>query len=434
MKSADILQWILLFAILGSSSTSHCSSNKERQFNNHPLTIFEAEQLAIETAPELKQLEANAESLEQQAIADGQLPDPQLTAGAVNVPTNSFSFNQDDMTMVQVGVQQTFAPGRSLKMKSNKTKALAKAQEEKLQAQKAMLLRNVREAWLDVYYWQQAAEIVHENRSQYQSLLKLTESQYSNAKLNQSDVLQVKVELSRLNDQILQIEQRIDLLRAQLGRWIGTTEANRRLSSSLPRWGNPLPVEELQCRLLGHPLLRADTENIEAARNELAYTQEQYKPGWMLDVNYGIRQGRMADRKPRSNMVTALVTVDLPIFTSNRQDRRLCASAYQLESTKLDRDVHYKDLVKELQTQYAIWKNLSKRENLYQRHLALEANQNTKAAKLAYQNATTDLPTVLRAYANELTIRTEKVQIQVERAKARVALLYFECVTHEVTE
>ena len=241
--------------------------------------------------------------------------------------------------------------------------------------------------------------------------------------------MQLQIESSRLDDQKAQIQQRIDVLRAELGRWIGQDQANRPLLQRLPEWRDPLPVGLVQSRLLEHPLLKVDRANIEAARDEVAYAKEQYKPGWMLDVGYGVRQGHMVDGPHRSNMLTAQITMDLPFFTGNRQEKRLVASAYQLEATELDRDIHYKDLSKELAVQHAIWKSLSQREYLYRHHLTLEAKQNSKAALLAYQNATSDLSTVLRAYSNQLTIRMEQVQIQIERAKARAALLYLEGVT-----
>lgn len=396
-----------------------------------PLTLAEAERLAILTAPELKQLQATADSLKEQAVADGQLSDPQLIVGAANVPTNSFSFTQDDMTMLQIGLQQTFAPGHSLAMKSKKTRALAKAEEQKLREQMAMLLRNVREAWLDLYYWKQAASIIHENQSLFKRLLQVKQSEYSAGRDTQSTLLQLRVELSRLNDQSVQIDQRIDVLRAQLGRWIGSNEANRPLFERLPHWTNPPELTILRSRLIKHPLLKIDTEKIEAARNEVAFATEQYKPGWTVDVGYGVRQGTYMDGsgKSRSNFVGAQLTIDLPFFTSNRQTKRLEASQHQLVATELDRDVHYKDLLKELSIQYAIWKSLNKRASMYRQHLYPEAKQNSKAALLAYKNTTIDLSTVLRAYSNELTIRLEQTQIQVDRAKTRAALLYLQGVT-----
>jgi outer membrane protein TolC len=403
------------------------------QFNSYAstqtalLSLFEAEHLAIDNSPELQRLRANSGALEEQAVADGQLSDPQLIVGAANVPTNSFSFTQDDMTLVNVGLQQSFPRGHSLAMKSKQTKALATAEQRKIQEQASMLLRNVREAWLDLYYWTQVAHVIQENRAIYRDLLKGTKSQYILGKASQSDLLQLQLEYSRLNDQSAQTEQRIDVLRAQLGRWLGEDQANRPLTRILPLWPNPPPFNVMKTRLQSHPLLKVDLANIEAARDQVAYAKEQYKPGLLLDVGYSQRQGRFTDGSGRrTNFVGAQVTVDLPFFTSNRQDKSLHASAYQLEASELDRDIHYKDLIKELTAQYAIWNSLSTRDSLYRKQLLPESRQNSKAAVLAYKNATTDLSTVLRAYSNNLTIQLEQLQIQVERTKTRSALLYLE--------
>lgn len=394
-----------------------------------PLSLTEAERIAISNSPELKRYQATAMAFDQQAVADGQLPDPQLTAGAINVPTNTFSFTQDDMTMIQVGLQQAFLPGQSLAAKSKQTKALGKAEQRKLQQQITILLRNVRETWLDLYYYQWIAQVIRENRSLYRRLLKSSESQYSAGQGTQSSVLQVQLELTRLNDQYTQTQQQLDVFRAEWERWIGQGTSNRPLSHTLPKWPRPPAFSVLQERLKKHPLLKVDTANVEAAYHEVEFAREQYKPGWMVGVGYGIRQGRMSDGRPRSNMLTAEVTVDLPIFPSNRQDKRLCTSAHRFEAAKFDRDTHYRDLLKELRTQYVIWQRLSERESLYNRQLIPEARQNSKAALMAYQSATIDLNTVLRAYSNELNIKLEKLQIKVEKAKARAALLYLEGVT-----
>lgn len=395
-----------------------------------PLTLPEAERMAIATAPELQRLQAMSQALSQQAVANAQLPDPKLMAGAITVPTNSFSFTQDDMTMVEVGLEQSFPPGHSLAMKSRQTQALATAEQRKAQEQIVTLLQNVRKTWLDLYYWTQAAHIIHTNRTLLAYLLKTTKSQYSVGKDNLSNVLQVQLELSRLDDQSTQIQQQIDVLRAQLGRWIGQDQASRPLARMLPHWQNPPPLGVMQTRLQQHPLLKVDAANIEATCDEVALAREQFKPGFTVDVAYGIRQGNMMGTNgmpmPRSDMVTAQVTMDLPLFTRNRQDRRLQASSDQLDVAQLDQQIHYRDLLKVLMERYAMWRRLSQRENLYGKQLVPETKQNAKAALLAYQSATTDLATVLRAYINERTIQFEQLQVQIERAKVRADLLYLE--------
>lgn len=393
---------------------------------NRPLTLTEAEHLAIDQSPELQRLNANSQALRQQSIADGQLPDPQLAAGTINVPTDTFSFTQDEMTMVQVGLQQQFARGKSLKMKSQQTRTLAKTELIKIKEQKLTLIRTVREVWLELYYWTQSLHTLKTNELLYKELLQVTQSQYSTGKINQTDVVQVQLELSRLKNQIIQNKQQIAILKAQLGRWIGMHNAHRPLALSMPRWPALPSMAKLKDRLMKHPVLQADAANVEASSFEVAYAKEQYKPGWLLGVGYGLRQGRMPDGMPRSDMLTAQVTMDLPFFTANRQDRQLNASLNRLNATQMDRHIHYRDLLQSLNIQYTTWRHLVEREHLYNQQLIPEGKQNAKAALLAYQNTTTELTTVLRAYNSELTIQLEHIQLQVERLKAHSTLLYLE--------
>ena len=391
-----------------------------------PLSIAETEHLALTRDPELKRLQANSEALDEQAIADGQLEDPKLIVGAINVPTNTFSFTQDDMTMMQVGVQQSFPSGNSLLFKSEKTKALGEAEHRQTCNQSLLLLRDVRHTWLDLYYWENAKRVTRENKNLFSYLVKEAKSLYSVGKTNQTDLLQAQVELTKIDDQDAQITQKIAELRAKLGRWIGREQANRPLPSVLPNWSSPPSLANLKIHLQQHPLLRSDAAKIQAGRFEVAFSQEQYKPGVMVDVGYGVRQGRMTDGRRRSDMATAQVTIDLPIFTSQRQSKRLQASTLQLTAVEMEQEVHYLDLMEALNTQYASWQNYTHRIALFKQHLIPEARLNAKAALTAFQSATTDIIPVVRANMVKLEIELQELQLGIEQKKARADLLYLE--------
>lgn len=390
------------------------------------LSISEAERLAIIRAPEINELQANTSALQEDAIADKQLPDPQLMLGAINVPTNTFSFSQDEMTMTQIGLAQSFPAGHSRAIKSQQIETLAQAESAKTRAQTITLLQNVRNAWLDLYYWLHAQQIIQTNRELFSYLLQVTESRYSAGKGNESDVLQVQLELSHLDDQLIQIQQQIEVSRDQLARWVGESAADELLSSSLPHWQSPPSLSVLQNNLIRHPLLQADSATIEAARQQIAYEKQQYKPTWTVSADYGVRQAQMMNGSKFPDMVGAQVTMNLPIFTHNRQDRRLQASIDRYQSAQFQRDVQYKNLDRELQTQYDIWQQLSKRENLFTQQLIPEAKINSKAALLAYQSATTDLTDVLRAYISNLNIQLEQLQVRTEKTKSHAALFYLQ--------
>ena len=85
--------------------------------NARPITLAEAESMAIKLAPELKQLEAKQQVFEQQSIFEGQLSDPKLLLGAKNLPVDTFDLGQEAMTQMQVGLQQSFPHGREGKVR-----------------------------------------------------------------------------------------------------------------------------------------------------------------------------------------------------------------------------------------------------------------------------------------------------------------------------
>ena len=80
----------------------------------HSTGLQKVEQVALDTSPELAELRSKEQALLDAAVAAGQLPDPVLHGGIINVPTDSFSLTQENMTQIKIGIVQTFPKGRSL--------------------------------------------------------------------------------------------------------------------------------------------------------------------------------------------------------------------------------------------------------------------------------------------------------------------------------
>ena len=119
-----------------------------------------------------------------------------------------------------------------------------------------------------------------------------------------------------------------------------------------------------------------------------------------------------------------MVTVDLPFFTANRQDKRLSASIEQAESVQLTRDNQLRELQQMLDADYANWQRLGERAELYSNQLLNEATSNARASLNAYQSGVTEFSTLMRARITDLDVRLEDLRVRVDRAKAQVSLLY----------
>jgi hypothetical protein len=95
-----------------------------------PLTLAAAEDLALDREPGQVALEARAEALDEQAVAAGQLPDPMLRVGLANYPLQSGGFSTEAMTQAQLGIRQSFPPGKSRSVSTRRFRSLALEMEE----------------------------------------------------------------------------------------------------------------------------------------------------------------------------------------------------------------------------------------------------------------------------------------------------------------
>ncbi|MEN8236946.1 MAG: TolC family protein [Pseudomonadota bacterium] len=391
------------------------------------LTLEKIEKIALETAPEIAQIRYKEQALREAAVAAGELPDPTIQAGIINVPTDNFSLTQENMTQIKFSVAQAFPKGQSLSIKSQQKELMAKAEQFRGQNTKASILLTVRTEWLEIYYWTQAAKIVDEMMGTFKHLVDVTESMLAVGKTRQHDVLRAQLELSNIENRHIQIEQQIATLRARLGRWIGQEIAGLALPDRLPVWPQPPAQHLLQQKINQHPHIKSDASLVAASRQEVAHAEEQYKPGWNLGLHYGFRQGTNTGRTSRrADFVGAQVGFDLPIFTAQRQDRHLAQSLANLHATRELQESDYRKMTSEVGQQYALWQKLLRQAEHYQQRLLPEAKQYAEATLPAYQNLLSDFSTLVQAFIAQLDTQLKELRIRVDLSKTRAALLYLE--------
>jgi len=386
-----------------------------------PLTLAAAEDLALDHEPGQVALEARAEALDEQAVAAGQLPDPMLRMGLANFPLQSGGFSTEAMTQAQLGIRQAFPPGKSRSVSTRRFRSLALEMEESADARRRDVLLAVRQDWLDSYYWQRAQAIVSESRPFFGDLVSVTRSLYEVGRKTQQDLLRAELELSRLDDRVIEIDRHQAEARAALSRWVATAAA-RPIALKLPAWEQLPAPEKLHDSLLEHPAVRAADARIAAHNAGVDLAHEQYKPGWALDLGYGYRDGMLPSGEPRSDFVSLSVTVDLPIFRSNRQDRALGAALRERRAANESRDELLRRLASELDREHARWQQLTRRIALYESRIVTQAEGRANAALLAYQSDAGDFADVMRGYIDDLDTRLELVRLQVERAQTYAVL------------
>jgi outer membrane protein TolC len=344
-----------------------------------------------------------------------------LRVGLNNFPIESGGFRTEGMTNVAIGLQQAFPAGKTRSFEARQFDLLAAEMNDNADARSRSVLNAVRNSWLEFYYWNRAHRLVAESRPFFDDLATVTRSLYSVGRKSQQDVLRAELELSRLQDRLIDIERQRSRAQAALSEWIGR-DAMRPLALKFPSWDRLPSLEFLREALPEHPALRAADSQIQARSAGVDLAQQRSKPGWALELGYSYREGFLPNGEPRSDFVSLGVSVDLPFFRKKSVDSTLSAALHERSAAISSREQALRGLQSQLLAEHARWRDLTRRLSLYDARILDQAKDNAEASMLAYQSDRGDFADVMRAYVDDLNTRIEHIRLQVERAQSYAVL------------
>lgn len=388
------------------------------------LTLAEAERLAIERDAVLHQLAAESLAMRERSVAEGQLMDPKLRVGAVNVPVDSFSLDDDEMTMLEVGVSQEFPAGQTRKLARRRMEQSAAATEAVAGDRRRLVQRELRRVWIELAYLARARELVESQADWVEQMRASARARYASGEGRQLELLQAGLDVAMLKEQQLDLDRDTAMRRAQLQRWLGDEDAARAGPFTLPARAEPEPLAVLEERLLEHPAQVDFERRIDAAQSAAELAQQAKKPGWMLDVSYGFRDGSM-DGESLTDMMSAMVSIDLPLFRANRQDREVAAARAELRGLHDMHEDHQREMRAMLAEAWNLVDRTSELERYYESELVPLAQQSIEAAFVAYRSNRAMVDEVILARRTALDTWLKHLRLSADRAQAQYDLDYF---------
>ncbi|WP_375204421.1 TolC family protein [Hyphococcus sp.] len=385
---------------------------------DEPLKLNEAVEIAVTAEdPAYARFDARAAAQEDRAVSDSQLPDPTLRTAIANVPTDTFAFGQEPMTQAQIGLRQEIPRGGTLRLNRYKREGEAEIERMRREATVRNVELAVRLAWFEKYYAANAQTVVEKSRSAVSELIDALAASYAQGKLTSQDVLRAELELSLLDDRLAELQQRQALAEAELSRFIGAN-ASRPAPDQLPPLSSLRSVEEIEQRLVRHPVVRVSDAMIDVEETDIELAKQAYKPAWAIEGGYGARG---ADRP---DFASVGVSLTIPLFTSKRQDRSLSAARKDKSAAEFDRATTLLDLRRDLVRAYADWTQLERRVSLYDDAVIKRAGETADASVSAYGGGLADFPELIRSQLAELDAELKRLELRIERAKAWARLSY----------
>jgi len=383
-----------------------------------PLNLDAAIQLALRNDPLLAKLAANRASFADLAESASTLPDPKIKLGVVNFPSTEFNFEKLDMTQGVVGVMQTLPAWGSLDAKSAKLLSTSDMLEGQRNERQLRVIRNVRKKWLAVYLWAQSKRLVETSVDVFSQLKKITRLQYRTGQGKQQDVIRSQLEESLLLDKVSEMQERFEAAVADLKAELNVSSLEGEMDSQFPTFPD-LPEEDRLVRELDkHPLAQVEQARIKVAESGVEFAEAQFRPGVSLDVTYGYRSAN------RSDLISAMVIMDLPLFTGQKQNKQLSASQSELSAAKFGLEDVKRSLRGKLDDNLAKFRRSNDRITLYETQLLPQAEQNTEASLNAYQSGVNSFNVLVRSRLTELNSRLQHLALKVRKANAQVELLY----------
>lgn len=390
------------------------------------LSLDEAVGIAAAEDFLIEQFRHTSLSREEDAVADARLPDPVMQFGALNFPTDSFDIDQEAMTQLRLSVRQSFPRGDTLLLTSEQRQLDAERFSHVAADRWLAVRRNTEERWLESQYWERHLSILLESEPLFDQLLEVAQSFYAVGRKDQNDVIRAQLEIDRLQERVIRAREMINAERERLAEWVGAANAHRQLPKVVAPLDPPSASSaDVDAALTRHPSLKAFNTQVDIAVKAVDLARQAYKPQWGVEVAYGARQGEDAMGKSRPDFLSAAVTMDLPLFAAQRQDRRLAARMHDSSAALSARDNHLRTIRAEVQSLFARLDLLLDQIALYDEAILPQSDQQAETALLGYRAATNDFTELMRAYIGVLDANLTYARITTDRQQTVSRLRYF---------
>ena len=400
--------------------------------------------------PGVQAAQQRVDAARTRVLPAGLPPDPMVMAGIQNLPLGrspsassmpgmtTGSNGPDPMTMRMIGISQTIPYPGKLSLRRQEAEREVDAASASLDAVTSQVVRDVKDAYYEVAFIDQALAIVNRNRDVLAGFVRVTEARYGVGVSGQQDVLKANVEMTKLAETAVTLsEQRratIARLNALLDRPSATPLDRPVIPTAVARAavpqsagdirftsvalgsrasGSPLPpLDDLQETAdRQNPEIREQDAMIAAQAVRLQLARKEVLPDLDLSLQYGQRGGGLPD------MVTALVSVPLPVFKGRKQNRLATGASAELAALNAEREAKVNEVRAEVARIVSELERSRAQLALYVKALLPQARASLTSATSNYQVSRVDFLTVLDNQSTVFSYETEYFRVLSDFAK-----------------
>lgn len=412
--------WIMGLAMLWAATAGKAAAGV---FHQEPPELQRLVAEALEANESLSSLASEVAALQEEVAVAGSLPDPMVGIGVANLPTDTFDFDQEPMTQKQIFVSQKIPWFGKLDLKSRKAALAALKQDSLLEARRRELARMVATSYYDLGFVQRGRQVNAELDQMVGQMLRVAEAGYASGRSPQQDVFQAQVELGKLLDERIVLDQRRQTLQDQLHEMLNReafTDLEVPVELALPVLN--LDAERIRARVLQtNPLLHSREVDIQRALADLELARKDYYPDMDFRLGYGQRdEDRMGNSL--ADFVSATVTVNLPVWQRTKQDKQLEAALHRHTAATQAYENLRKSLPHRVEALLTEIRALQENQRLFQEALLVQTELWSRASLSAYEVGRIPFDTMINAHVRSLRFGLQADQYRYALYKKLAAL------------
>ena len=404
-------QFVLITALLVLAvpgATVQASPGQDKTANT--LQLEDAVAVAVEGNPGLAEMQARAEAMAAIPSQAGALPDPMLTFGALNLPTDTFVVGQEAMTQMQIGIEQSLPFYGKRGLKERAAEIDADAAVSNVDEARLRLIQNVKHTWWQIYYLDRALDIVSRNQDLLRQFVQIAQTKYKVGEGLQQDVLLAQVELSKLFDSEIKLQ---GMRRQQAPRLNALLDQPANMPVQLPEQVDEelalmRPESQLFTRAeTVRPLLEQKRLEVEAARTRRDVAKRDIYPDFKLGAAYGFRSGDNPDGSSRADLASVRLGVSLPLYAGRKQDKAVDQRTSELLQKQNALQDEWGKVQAEISAAHADYQRASKQVDLFKTGIIPQARQSVASMMSGYQVNKVDFLNLVRAQITLYNFETQ---------------------------
>jgi cobalt-zinc-cadmium efflux system outer membrane protein len=357
-------------------------------------------QEALQNNPQLKAAEKRWEASQAMIPQAGVWMDPMLSFEGMSA-TKDIGFTRYSFMEKKIGLSQQFPFPGKLGLKKKMAQYDANMMETDYLHLKNMLIGYIKMAYYQLFFVNKAKEITEKNKDLLSDIAKLAETKYMVGQGLQQDVLSAHLELSKLDQKLIDLKREETQVQLKLKTLLFRPEQSPPVvPEEMKKTEFVVDLEKLKKEALGkNPMLQEQRYMIEQSRVSYRLAKKEYFPDFELTLKYG-RSQLFAESMEKENFIETMVGLNLPLYFFRKQNKMVEEKSDLLSSAQQSFSYKQNELTNDLEDKVSELKRNSDLLELFEAGILPQAQQSFQSAQTAYQVNKVDFQALLSGLMN----------------------------------